>query len=249
MPAYREQLRSRRDPVAGMLAQVFARVRREPKRVVFAEGEEEAVIRAAASFVHQGLGSAMLVGREDRVRDTAKMAGIELGNGIEIHNARLSKRNAAYAAHLYERLQRKGLPATRLPAHGQPGPQSLRRLHGRARRRRRHGQRRHPQLFRGSRGRAPVHRPQARPPGDGRVAGARAWAHGAGRRHRGDRDAERRGTRGDFHRGRQGGPQTRLRAAAGFARLRDLRPSAGRPGGPGPGGRAHPRPAPGRFSI
>jgi malate dehydrogenase (oxaloacetate-decarboxylating)(NADP+) len=75
---------------------------------VFAEGEEEPVIRAAASFVHQGLGSAMLVGREERVRETAKFAGIELGHGIEIHNARLSKRNAAYAAHLYERLQRKG---------------------------------------------------------------------------------------------------------------------------------------------
>jgi malate dehydrogenase (oxaloacetate-decarboxylating)(NADP+) len=108
MPAYREQLRSRRDPVAGVLARIFARLRREPKRVVFAEGEEEPVIRAAASFVHQGLGSAILVGREDRVRETAKIAGIEFGNGIEIHNARLSKRNAAYAALLFERLQRRG---------------------------------------------------------------------------------------------------------------------------------------------
>jgi malate dehydrogenase (oxaloacetate-decarboxylating)(NADP+) len=108
MNLYREQLRTRRDPVAGVLARVFARLRREPKRVVFAEGEEEQVIRAAASFVHQGLGSAILVGREERARETAKTAGIELGNGIEIHNARLSKRNAAYAAYLYERLQRKG---------------------------------------------------------------------------------------------------------------------------------------------
>jgi malate dehydrogenase (oxaloacetate-decarboxylating)(NADP+) len=108
MNLYREQLRSRRDPVAGVLANIFARLRREPKRVVFAEGEEEQVIRAAASFVHQGLGSAILVGREDRVRETAKGTGIELGDGIEIHNARLSQRNAAYAAYLYERLQRKG---------------------------------------------------------------------------------------------------------------------------------------------
>jgi malate dehydrogenase (oxaloacetate-decarboxylating)(NADP+) len=108
MHLYHEQLRTRRDPVAGVLARVFARLRREPKRVVFAEGEEEQVIRAAASFVHQGLGSAILVGREERARETAKAAGIELGNGIEIHNARLSKRNATYAAYLYERLQRKG---------------------------------------------------------------------------------------------------------------------------------------------
>ena len=108
MEAYRAQLRSRRDPVAGVLARVFERLRRQPKRVVFAEGEEEQVIRAAASFVHQGYGTALLVGREERVRETAKIAGIELGHGIEIINARLSKRNAVYAAYLYERLQRKG---------------------------------------------------------------------------------------------------------------------------------------------
>jgi malate dehydrogenase (oxaloacetate-decarboxylating)(NADP+) len=108
MDAYRLQLRSRRDPVAGVLANVFERLRRQPRRVVFAEGEEEQVIRAASSFVQQGLGAALLVGRENRVNDTAKNAGIELGNGIEVINARLSKRNAIYASYLYERLQRKG---------------------------------------------------------------------------------------------------------------------------------------------
>ena len=80
---------ARRDPVAGIAAaQSIERLRRQPKRVVFAEGEEEQVIRAAASFVHQGLGTALLVGREDRVRETAARAGIELGDGIEIINAR-----------------------------------------------------------------------------------------------------------------------------------------------------------------
>jgi malate dehydrogenase (oxaloacetate-decarboxylating)(NADP+) len=108
MDAYRATLRMRRDPAAGLLTRVFERLRRQPKRVVFAEGEEEQVIRAAASFVHQGLGSALLVGREDRVRETARGTGIELGDGIEIINARLSKRNAVYAEYLYERLQRKG---------------------------------------------------------------------------------------------------------------------------------------------
>jgi malate dehydrogenase (oxaloacetate-decarboxylating)(NADP+) len=108
MDAYRQQLNARRDPIAGTLVQVFARLRRQPKRVVFAEGEEEQVIRAAASFVHQGLGTALLVGREDRVRQSAKESGIELGDGIEIVNARLSNRNAAYINFLYERLQRHG---------------------------------------------------------------------------------------------------------------------------------------------
>ena len=69
------QLSSRRDPAAGTLNRIFERVRRFPKRVVFAEGEEEQVIRAALSYVANGLGTAILVGREERVRETAAHAG------------------------------------------------------------------------------------------------------------------------------------------------------------------------------
>jgi malate dehydrogenase (oxaloacetate-decarboxylating)(NADP+) len=108
MEGYGQQLRSRRDPIAGTLVQVFNRLRRQPKQVVFAEGEEEQVIRAAASFVNQGLGSALLVGREDRVRATAREVGVELGEGIDIINAAMSTRNAVYINYLYERLQRHG---------------------------------------------------------------------------------------------------------------------------------------------
>jgi malate dehydrogenase (oxaloacetate-decarboxylating)(NADP+) len=109
MNAYRAQLSARRDPIAGALQRIIERVRRFPKRVVFAEGEEEQVIRAAYSFVNQGLGSAILVGREDRVRQMATNAGFDLAEkGIEIHNARLSSRNSLYAQFLYERLQRRG---------------------------------------------------------------------------------------------------------------------------------------------
>ena len=110
MRAYKAQLSARRDPVAGTLNSIFERVRRFPKRVVFAEGEEENVIRAAISFVNQGLGKAILVGREERILETAAAAGIDLEGreGVEIHNARLSHRNSTYAQFLYERLQRKG---------------------------------------------------------------------------------------------------------------------------------------------
>ncbi len=109
-PGYEAELQARRDPTAGVLARVFERVRKYPKRVVFAEGEEEQVIRAAMGFVNQGLGTAILVGREEAVRANAEAAGIDLGSrsGIEIHNARLSHRNAAYAQYLYAKLQRKG---------------------------------------------------------------------------------------------------------------------------------------------
>ncbi|MBV9635955.1 MAG: NADP-dependent malic enzyme [Methylobacteriaceae bacterium] len=110
MTAYEAQLSARRDPLASVFQRIVAHVRRYPKRVVFAEGEEEQVIRAAVSFVHQGFGTAVLVGREDRVQATAAAAGIEIGEkaGILVQNARLSRRNAVYAQMLYERLQRKG---------------------------------------------------------------------------------------------------------------------------------------------
>jgi malate dehydrogenase (oxaloacetate-decarboxylating)(NADP+) len=109
LEAYKAQLSARRDPIAGAMQLIIERVRRTPKRVVFAEGEEEQVIRAAYSFVNQGLGEAILVGREERVRSVAKATGLDLSDkGIEIHNARLSQRNSIYAQFLYERLQRKG---------------------------------------------------------------------------------------------------------------------------------------------
>ncbi len=107
--AYKAQLSARRDPVAGALQRVFQGVRRYPKRVVFAEGEEEQVLRAALTYVDLGLGGAILVGREERVRANAQAAGIDLSDkNIEIHNARLSDRNGVYAQFLYERLQRRG---------------------------------------------------------------------------------------------------------------------------------------------
>jgi malate dehydrogenase (oxaloacetate-decarboxylating)(NADP+) len=108
MEAYGLQLSARRDPVAATLATITAHVRRNPKRVVFAEGEEEHVIRAAVSFVNSRLGTAILVGREDLVKAQAAEGGIELKSGIEIMNARLSTRRDDYANYLYKRLQRKG---------------------------------------------------------------------------------------------------------------------------------------------
>ena len=106
---YAQELSARRDPIASTLQRIHDRVRRNPKRVVFAEGEEEPVMRAAVAYVNQRLGAAILVGRDEVIRENAAAAGIDLDRpGIEILNARLSRRNALYADYLYERLQRKG---------------------------------------------------------------------------------------------------------------------------------------------
>ena len=222
------RLRTRRDPVAGVLQQVFQRLRRSPKRVVFAEGEEEQVIRAAASFVHQGLGTALLVGREEPVRQSAQQSRHRAWQGHRDHQCRAVDPQRRLRRLSLRAATAQGLPVPRLPAHGQPGPQHLRRLHGGARRRRRHGHRRDPQLFGGAGGRAPRHRRKARPPRHRPVDGAVARPYGFGRRHRDHRDADRPGARRDRHRGRGRCAPHGLRAARGAARLLHLRPSAGR---------------------
>jgi malate dehydrogenase (oxaloacetate-decarboxylating)(NADP+) len=109
LEAYAKELKARRDPIASTLQRIYDRVRRNPKRIVFAEAEEELVIRAALSYANQQLGTAILLGREDRIRQSAERAGIDLDRpGITLVNARISNRVEAYTDYLYARLQRHG---------------------------------------------------------------------------------------------------------------------------------------------
>ena len=105
--AYELELAARLDPTASSLERIFERVRENPRRVVFAEGEEETTIRAAYAFYNAGYGTPILVGREDRVQDTMRQMGIP-SDFTEIHNARLSANNQRYMDYLYARLQRRG---------------------------------------------------------------------------------------------------------------------------------------------
>jgi malate dehydrogenase (oxaloacetate-decarboxylating)(NADP+) len=108
LDAYRAELSARLDPIAGTLQAVYGHVRGNPRRVVFAEGEEDRMIRAANSFASSGLGTAILIGRETQIENTLAASGLELNENVEIHNARMSERNTDYANYLYERLQRQG---------------------------------------------------------------------------------------------------------------------------------------------
>ena len=107
MRAYRQKLSARLDPTAASLQGIFEKVSANPRRVVFAEGEEERVIRAAIAFRNAGFGTPVLIGRDERIQQTMNAAGLE-GAGMEIHNARVSDHNQAYTDYLYARLQRKG---------------------------------------------------------------------------------------------------------------------------------------------
>ncbi len=108
LEAYKATLSARLDPVAGTLQTIFNKVRQNPKRVVFAEGEEEQVIRAANAFYNAGLGQPVLIGRTEEIMEGFQAAGIEYREQIEIDNAAVSGRNTEYADFLYARLQRSG---------------------------------------------------------------------------------------------------------------------------------------------
>ncbi|MFL6690355.1 MAG: NADP-dependent malic enzyme [Alphaproteobacteria bacterium] len=105
--AYRYQLTARLDPSALLFQRVTTAVRGNPKRVVFAEGEEDSVIRAAAAFQNSGLGRALLVGRHEVIKAGLRRAGID-EHLLEIHAPHSAQDAAPYIEALYRRLQRRG---------------------------------------------------------------------------------------------------------------------------------------------
>jgi len=109
MDAYRASLAQRLDPSAAFLQKLQGAVLAAPKkRIVFAEGEDPSVIRAAYAFKNGGLGIPVLVGREDLVHENMRQVGLDpVDAGLEIVNAR-TERNAHYVDYIYGRLQRRG---------------------------------------------------------------------------------------------------------------------------------------------
>jgi malate dehydrogenase (oxaloacetate-decarboxylating)(NADP+) len=110
MDAYRAQLAQRLDPTAAFLQKLQGSVMAGPKKkVVFAEGEEPSVIRAAYAFQTAGLGEAILVGREELVAENMLAVGLNPDDaGLKVINARVSEHNPEFADFLYARLQRQG---------------------------------------------------------------------------------------------------------------------------------------------
>jgi malate dehydrogenase (oxaloacetate-decarboxylating)(NADP+) len=108
MEAYSQALAGRLDPTASILQGIAETVQQNPRTIVFAEGEEPAVIRAAQSFQQRGLGKAILIGREKPIRNNMELLGVEDDGSLDILNARLFDRNPEFVEHLYKRLQRKG---------------------------------------------------------------------------------------------------------------------------------------------
>ncbi len=108
LDAYRQSLKARLNPTTSVLTQAYETSRLSPKRVIFAEAEEDVVLRAAIQFQDGGYGTPVLVGRDDRVREKLQELGVSDPDRFEIHNSRNSPLVPDMVNMLYERLHRKG---------------------------------------------------------------------------------------------------------------------------------------------
>lgn len=109
MQKYKQELQARRDPTANTMSLLFDKVKAQPQRMIFAEGEEEKVIRAAVQWRDNGYGEPILVGRVDRIEETMKLMGITDAEGIRIANALVDDEHIEdYIEFLYTKLQRQG---------------------------------------------------------------------------------------------------------------------------------------------
>jgi len=113
MDGYELSLKTRMDPTASILRGINARARSSQARMIFSEGHDERVLRAAVMYQREGFGNAIVVGRESVVKTKLKEAG--LGDAvaeIEIVNAATTPHLDTYKEYLYNRLQRKGFDQT-----------------------------------------------------------------------------------------------------------------------------------------
>jgi len=105
---YKDQLTNRLDPTMSLMQGINAKVRKNPKRVIFAEGEDENMLKAAIEFGRNKLGTPILIGAEKRIREQLKNIGLNENYKIEIVNSTDKQKREKYVKHLYKRLQREG---------------------------------------------------------------------------------------------------------------------------------------------
>ena len=108
MAAYRQSLRARLNPTTSVLSLAYEGARAHPKRVLFAEGEEEVVLRAAIAFKEGGYGTPVLVGRDDVPRPAARAGRRRPGRATSCTTAATRRWCREMVDFLYERLQRRG---------------------------------------------------------------------------------------------------------------------------------------------
>ncbi len=113
MDGYELSLKTRMDPTASILRGINASARSAQARIIFAEGDDERVLRAAVLYQRQGFGKSIVVGRESDVRQRLEAAGLgDAAGELEVVNAANTEHLEDYKNYLYQRLQRKGFDKT-----------------------------------------------------------------------------------------------------------------------------------------
>ena len=105
---YKEQLTNRLDPSMSVMQGINAKVRKNPKRVIFAEGEDENMLKAAIEFGKNKLGIPILIGAEKRIKEQLKKIGLDENYKIQIVNSTDKEKRDKYVKYLYKKLQRDG---------------------------------------------------------------------------------------------------------------------------------------------
>ncbi len=108
LEVYKDQLTNRLDPTMSLMQGINAKVRKNPKRVIFAEGEDENMLKAAIEFGRNKLGTPILIGTEKRIKEQLKNIGLDENYKIKIVNSTDKQKREKYVKHLYKKLQREG---------------------------------------------------------------------------------------------------------------------------------------------
>ena len=104
---YKDQLRQRLDPTVTIMQGINTYIKKKPKKVVFADGEDENMLKAAIAFKNSNLGIPILVGKEDLIKKQIKKIGYNENFDIEIVNSKDTKKRGRYTKYLFEKLQRQ----------------------------------------------------------------------------------------------------------------------------------------------
>ena len=109
LPNYELSLKSRMDPTASILQGIHVRARSNQATMIFAEGDDPRVLRAAVTYQRSGLGKSLVVGRDDDVKSKLEDLGLaDAINELEVVNAAKTEHLESYKDFLYDRLKRKG---------------------------------------------------------------------------------------------------------------------------------------------
>ena len=106
---YKDQLANRLDPSMSIMQGINAQIKKNPKTVVFAEGEDKNMLKAAIAFKNSRLGTPILIGNEKRVKEQLKEIGLDDDFKIKIVNSTDKEKRELYTKKLYSKLQRQGL--------------------------------------------------------------------------------------------------------------------------------------------